>query len=587
VNFNIIEKINNKDGNEKYPYKERLLSILEFNFRVLELSNDKNIPVIERLKFIEIVFNNIDEFISIRLSECKEKDKLYYLSIIKNIYHMMDESYESIINQDLIISTDINNDIKSSYFIDGGIYYVYIDIGDNFNIVPLVISPSVTEERIKVLNPNIEIKYSFLIRFVSDKTFKYIYTGESTLEILNEIKSLIKLKNDSVFNYIQSTCDSPYIMNEFFSQMSISLDSYIYVSENIICIKEIVKNIIKSNTDSSLYYPKYNPTYNKLNYINELVYRDIMIHNPYESYTHVTDFVNEMCVSKNIKTIFCTLYRAAENSSIVDSLVEAKKSNKNVYVYVELTARGDEKNNVDLIERLLKYNINVTCNYFNYKVHSKIFCAIDNNGIIYSHIGTGNYNENTAKVYTDLHLLTTNPSISVEILKVFMCVLKKKIYFPEDSIVRKKLFASPINLREEIIRCIDRETRKKDRGRIYIKCNSLSDLQVINKLYKAAKNGVDIKIIARSAISILPIYKNIQIRSKVGRYLEHDRIYIFGNDVYISSADLMLRNINKRVEVLCNITDDNCRMKIFDIFNNIWTDEDIHFIGKNYKWFKI
>ena len=586
MNFDIIEKFNNIK--EKYPYKKRELSILEFNLRILDLVEDKKIPVIERLKFIEIIFNNMDEFISIRLSECKKEDKIEYLAVIKYIYSMMNDAYENIIgSSDLTFSTDINSNVKSSYFIDGGIYYVYIDNNDNFNIVPLVISSSVTEERIKVLNPNIEIKYSFLIRFISDKTFKYIYTGENTPDNLNEIKSLIKIKDDSIFNYIQSTCDSPYIMNEFFNQMAINLDGYIYISENIIRIKEIMNSIMSNNTDFNLYYPKYNSMYNKLDYTKELINRDIMIYNPYESYSHITDFIEEMCTSKNIKTVFCTLYRTAKDSIIVDSLIKAKKSNKNVYVYVELTARGDEERNVNLIEKLLKYNINVTCNYFNYKVHSKIFCAVDNSGIIYTHIGTGNYNENTAKVYTDLHLLTTNPSISAEILKIFMCILKKKIYFPEESTLRKKLFASPINLREEIIRCIDRETKKKENGRIYIKCNSLSDLQVINKLYKAAKAGVDIKIIARSAISILPIYKNIQIRSKIGRFLEHDRIYIFGNDVYISSADLMLRNINKRVEILCNITDENCKLKVFEIFNNIWKDEDIHFIGKDYKWFKI
>ena len=251
------------------------------------------------------------------------------------------------------------------------------------------------------------------------------------------------------------------------------------------------------------------------------------------------------------------------------------------------TCHHSENQNVILIEKLLKNKIHVSCNYYNYKVHSKLFCAIDNSGIVYTHIGTGNYNENNAKIYTDLNLLTTNPTITSQALKIFMSILKKKIYFPNDSMIKRKLFSSPINLREEIIKCIDTEIRKKNNGRIYIKCNSLCDLQVIDKLYKASLMGVNIKIISRTSISMLPINKNIQIRSKVGRFLEHDRIYIFGNDVYISSADLLLRNINKRVELLCQITDEECKLKVFNIFNELWKSKDIYYIEKDYNWHKL
>jgi polyphosphate kinase 1 len=500
----------------------------------------------------------------------------------------MNELFEDILTDSGIkVSNKIYEENHSTYFTDGGIYYVYIDNDNKFNIVPLNISTDITEERIKILHPNIKIKYSFLIRFISDKTFRYIYTEESTLEILDEIKNLIRIKEDSTFNIIQSTCNSKHILDRFFIEMNLELDGYAFIQENIMRIKDIIRNIKSDNKESNLYYSKFIPIYNNINYKNELIKKDIVIRNPYESYEHVTDFINQMCLSEDIKTIFCTLYRTAKESVIVESLIKAKKSNKSIYVYVEPNARGDEKQNVFLIERLLKNKIHVSCNYYTYKVHSKLFCAIDNSGIIYAHIGTGNYNENNARIYTDLNLLTTNPTITSQVVKMFMCILKKKIFFPDDSIVKKKLFSSPINLREEIISRIDGEIRKGNNGRIYIKCNSLCDLQVIDRLYKASLVGVSIKIISRTAISMLPINKNIQIRSKVGRFLEHDRIYIFGNDLYISSADLLLRNINKRVEILCQITDENCKMKVYNIFNEVWNSEDIYYIGKDYLWHKL
>jgi polyphosphate kinase len=216
-------------------------------------------------------------------------------------------------------------------------------------------------------------------------------------------------------------------------------------------------------------------------------------------------------------------------------------------------------------------------------VHGKIFCAITKDGIIYSHIGTGNYNEDTAKIYTDFHLLTANPRITTEVFQIFKCLFERKMYIPRSK--ESTLYVSPGNFRDAIFHLIEDEMKKHSNGKIMLKCNSLCDGEVIDKLYSAAEAGVQIKIICRTGCSIMA-HQNISIRSKVGRFLEHDREYIFGDRVFISSADLLLRNISKRVETLCEIKDIALSKRIINNFDRIWNDKSIYSLLENGRWDK-
>ena len=580
--FDIIDKFDNM-YKYKNPIKERNLTILEFNERIMNIAKRNDIPILERLNFINISFNNIDEFISEKLVHCNNIDKSKYIKYIEKLYSEMEEITVNILQKyDISIGGVIDNTYeRSPYFKDKGLYYVYIDGDNNFNIVLFDISKTVTEEKIRIQNPLINIRFSFIVRFICNKSFTHISTSDNIETTINEMKSLIKLKNDVVFNYIQSTCSNEYIMSNFINQLGLNLDGYIYTTDISIQLPSLIKRIKLANNDLSLKYADFISEYKEYDYIEYLKDNDILIHNPYESYSHITDFIHQMCISEDIKSIGMTLYRTADNSIIIKSLIKAKLLGKSVSVYIEPTAKGNEENNIENIEKLLAYNIEVSCNYYSYKVHSKIFYAIDKDERIYAHIGTGNYNEDTSKVYTDIHLLTTNKSISYPLVELFDSLMKKKMYTNKTNTTN--LYTSPIHLREHILLSISKEIIKGNKGKIFIKCNSLCDLELIDRLYAAAKAGVKVRLIVRTSCSIIPI-KNIEIRSKIGRFLEHSRIYIFGDDVYISSADLLLRNINKRVEVMCKIITSDIKLKVIDIFINVWNDIHTQYMGNDYKW---
>lgn len=457
---------------------------------------------------------------------------------------------------------------------------------------------------IKIINSNLEEFITVRLQEVSNSRVNdiiyriedlYMKLGASLKE-LNEIYKIDELYEDTPLSkkiihkdickiYSGENFQSNIELNKMASILYSEIppkDQSVYkirVPKEIILIKEyekLYKEKFKDETfDRTVSYEKID------NYYNELLRRDIIIRNPYDSYQYVTDFIDQMCTNKNIKTIFITLYRTSENSVIIKSLLKAITLGKRVYVYVEPFARGNEQSNLENVNILRKAGAFVRTNYFNYKIHSKIFCAIDINNKKFVHIGTGNYNEDTAKFYTDTHLLTTNNVITNEALYIILSIFEKDVYKNINN--GSYIYASPTNLRSSLIYLIEKEILKKENGKIYIKCNNLYDENIIDKLYQASAAGVDVKIICRTVCGILP-KKNIEIRSKVGQYLEHDRIYIFGDDVFISSADLYTRNISKRVEILCGILQPNNKERLFQIFDNVWNSKHIHQLQRNGEW---
>ncbi|MEO8087404.1 MAG: polyphosphate kinase 1 [Bacteroidota bacterium] len=292
--------------------------------------------------------------------------------------------------------------------------------------------------------------------------------------------------------------------------------------------------------------------------------RDVLLAYPYQSFHHVIDLLREASIDPKVESIKITLYRAANNSGIVNALINAVKNGKNVTAIVELQARFDEEANIAFANKLQEEGALVIFGVPGLKVHSKLFLIArkeDGKTVHYAHLGTGNFNEQTAKLYCDHSLLTSNKKITEEVVKLFS--------FYRDNFktgTYKRLLVSPFSMRKKFLHLINQEIKNAEAGKpayMYIKLNSLVDTEMIRKLYQASEAGVKIKMIIRGICSLVTNLKgtsdNIEVVSIVDKFLEHSRIFIFANNgdekYFISSADWMYRNLDHRSEVAIPIYD--------------------------------
>jgi polyphosphate kinase len=307
--------------------------------------------------------------------------------------------------------------------------------------------------------------------------------------------------------------------------------------------------------------------------------RDYLLNAPYQSFSYVIKFLREAALDPDVVSIKITLYRLARNSQIVSSLINAAKNGKKVTVQIELQARFDEASNIYYAEQMQTEGINLIFGVKGLKVHSKI-CVIErlekDKVVRYGLISTGNFNESTAKVYTDVTLFTANQAIMKEVIKIFD-------FFDVNYRVHryKHLFVSPHYTRTKFYKLIEKEILNAVAGKeayIKLKMNSLTDYRMIDKLYEASREGVKIQLIIRGICCLIPgvvgMSENIEAISIVDNYLEHSRVYIFGNggepEVYISSADFMTRNLDERVEVTCPIYDPEIKKELIETFEIGW-----------------
>lgn len=307
--------------------------------------------------------------------------------------------------------------------------------------------------------------------------------------------------------------------------------------------------------------------------------QDYFLHAPYQSFAYIIKFLREAALDPKVVSIKITLYRLAKNSQIISSLINAAKNGKKVTVQIELQARFDEASNITYSEQMQTEGINLIFGVKGLKVHSKI-CSIERmeNGKVkrYGFISTGNFNESTAKIYTDVTLFTAHQEILKEVNKIFD-------FFDVNYRVHryKHLIVSPHYTRSRFFKLIDREILNAIAGKqayVKLKMNSLTDFRMIDKLYEASREGVKIQLIIRGMCCLIPgvpgMSDNIEAISIVDNYLEHSRIYMFCNsgdpDIYISSADFMTRNLDSRVEVSCPIYDPEIKKEILDTFEIGW-----------------
>ncbi|HLG04040.1 MAG TPA: polyphosphate kinase 1 [Bacteroidia bacterium] len=304
--------------------------------------------------------------------------------------------------------------------------------------------------------------------------------------------------------------------------------------------------------------------------------KDVLLHLPYQPFHHITDLLREASIDHRVKKIQITLYRVAKNSNIVNSLINAVKNGKQVVVVMELQARFDEENNIYWSNRLQEEGVRVIFGVPNIKVHSKLFMITrreEGKLVNYAHIGTGNFNESTSKVYSDKSLLTANKHITEEVQRVFD--------FYHDNLKPgnyKHLSVSPFNMRKKFTNLIQKEIDNAKKGKqawIILKMNNLVDREMILKIYEASRAGVKIRLSVRAVCSIVPgvkgISENVEAFGIVGRFLEHSRVFIFCNGgdekYFISSADWMSRNLDFRSEVAVPVYDKESQQELKQIIN--------------------
>ena len=330
--------------------------------------------------------------------------------------------------------------------------------------------------------------------------------------------------------------------------------------------------------------PRLNPALNlKENLFNQIEKKDVLLSYPYESMKPFLQLLQEAAEDESVVSIKMTLYRVAERSKIIDTLIEAAENGKEVVVLVELRARFDEANNIEMSHRLEDAGCQILYGLGDYKVHSKL-CLITRKtetGFAYiTQIGTGNYNEKTSRLYTDLSLITARQSIGAEAAEIFTALQKGEVVEHTNE-----LLVAPKCLQNKVVDMIDAEIEKVKQGStgyVGVKINSLTDKVLIDKMIEASQAGVKIDLIVRGICCLKPGVKgmteNIHVISVVGRFLEHSRIYRFGRGdeekIYIASADFMTRNTVRRVEVAAPIYDQDIRTRIRHIFDTMMMDDE-------------
>lgn len=402
---------------------------------------------------------------------------------------------------------------------------------------------------------------------------------EFMVELIKARKKLapirLELSREMDGDVVETLCDYLEVDKNFVFRGDIPLDlSFVFQ----------IQDGLRKRTE--LFYekriPQKSPVFNSHEPIlDQIAKKDRFLSYPYESIKPFLTMLHEAANDEDVVSIKMTLYRVAKQSKVVEALIEAAENGKEVFVLVELKARFDEENNIGWSRLLEDAGCHVIYGLDGYKVHSKL-CQImkkkDGNVEYYTQIGTGNYNEKTARLYTDLSLMTADPKIGTEAARVFQALAMGETVEDMDY-----LLVAPKCLQNKVLAMIDEEIEHAKAGEqayIGLKMNSLTDKRIMNKLVEASCAGVHIDMVVRGICCLIPGVKgqteNIHIISIVGRFLEHSRIYIFGTQerakIYISSADFMTRNTLRRVEVAAPIEDPDIRMQIQEMFVTILSD---------------
>ncbi|WP_298525698.1 polyphosphate kinase 1 [uncultured Christiangramia sp.] len=658
-------------ANKKYTNRE--LSWLSFNARVLQEAADETVPLIERLRFLGIFSNNLDEFFKVRYATVKRIDlagkaaksvlggikasKLLEaitkividqqsesLKILEDIQEKLKEHNIHVINENEV--TYKQQDFIKNFFLSKVSPALVTMILNELPEMPslkdsaayLAVKMVMTEEVEqkdgidRILKRKTKEKRYVLIEIPRNIERFVVLPEEDGKQYIILLDDLIRYNLHTIFNIFDYESLSAHMI-KITRDAGLDLDSDLSKSF-IEKISDSVKDRIKGDpvrfvydknidsetltylmnkmgidsTDSIIPGGRY---HNRRDYMDfpslgrpELQFekreplpipglilqtsvlkgiaeKDYLLYTPYQSFAYVVKFLREAALDPKVKTIKITIYRLAKISHIASSLINAVKNGKKVTVQIELRARFDEVANIRYAEQMQEEGVNLIFGVPGLKVHCKT-CVIEREeeGKLkrYGFISTGNFNENTSKLYTDYTLFTADAAILKEVDMLFE-------FFETNYKVNKykHLIVSPHYTRHVIYNLIQTEIDNAKNGKpsgIRLKLNSLSDNGVIDKLYMASKAGVKIKLIVRGICCLNPgiegISNNIEAISIVDKFLEHPRVYIFENGgnrkVYISSADLMTRNLDQRVEISCPIYDEDIKQELIETFEISWSD---------------
>ncbi|SFA76777.1 polyphosphate kinase [Collimonas sp. OK607] len=659
-----MNKKTKSDDDTKHPsarlganpsYLNRELSQLAFNRRVMAQAEDRHIPLLERLRYLCIVSNNLDEFFEVRIASLLANSQIDGVNTeppalvaalertSEECHQIVDRQY-AILNQTilpqlsasgihLLRHSDRNEEQRAwvKSFFEQEIRPLLTPIGLdpahpfpqvlnkslNFVVemagkdafgrstsIAIIKAPRVLPRVIKLpdtLSPN---GTSFcLLSSIIHAHIGDLFSGRQILaysqfrvtrnselwvdeeEVKNLRQALQSELQSRQFGVavrleVARSCP-PHLAQFLLDQFGIAPNRLYAVDGpvNMVRLSEMIDQI----SDASLRFPSFAPGLplqldNGNDIFDQLKQKDVLLHHPFQSFQPVVDFVRSAAFDSNVVAIKQTIYRTGMNSDLMEALIIAAQRGKEVMVIVELMARFDEEANINWADKLERAGAQVVYGVVGLKTHAKLSLVLrrepDKNGIgelrYYAHLGTGNYHPTTTKLYTDFGLLTSNQKLAAEVNEVFMHLT---------SLTKPKkmdyLWLAPFLLQKEIIRAIHNEAeiaRKGRPARIVAKMNALLDESVIRALYDASADGVKIELIVRGACALRPgvpgLSENIHVRSIIGRFLEHSRIYYFRNNlqhnVYLASADWMNRNLFRRVEVAFPVLDKSLKRRVIN-----------------------
>ena len=640
-----------KKGEANQSLINRDLSLLTFQHRVLAQAADKRLPLMERLRYLCIVSNNLDEFFEIRVSGIKEKirhqdllvdtegiePECLFWTVSQWVHEIVHEQYRllngeilpalkeegirfiprshwteeqsawiqsyfinevmpvltpigldpahpfpRVLNKSLNFAVDLQGGDAFGRAVDMGIVQAprslprvirlprHLSGGDGYAFVFL---SSVMHANVATLFPGVEVLgcYQFRVTRNSD----LFLDEEEVKDLRSAIKGELQQRSygEAVRLEVADNCSekiAKFLLQHFHLE-----ERDLYRSQGIVNLVRLMQ-VFDWVARPDLKYEPFQPGLPRPMQQGESVMKvmaktDILLHHPYQSFSPVIDLLSAAADDPDVVAVKMTVYRTGTDSVLMGHLIRAALNGKEVTVVFELMARFDEEANLSWATRLEKAGAHVVYGVFGYKVHAKLLMLVcrENKGLkYYVHMGTGNYHPGTARSYTDFGLMTCHPEICKDVADIF----KQLTGFGSAPVLRQ-LWQAPFNLHDRLIQAIEQEAqiaRAGGRGQIIAKMNALLERKVIQALYDASQAGVKIDLIVRGACALRPgvegLSKNIRVRSIVGRFLEHHRVFYFRADgqelVYLSSADWMSRNFFRRVEIAFPILDAKLKRRV-------------------------